>query len=104
LLLAALAERWWVAALLQPYVASVMLMLYRLFRVSSRKDEQLSIGVGARMGNGLLATLLGILILANHGADWIIQVTFSLALMALYMLNFVDFLRHPDQASIGYKG
>jgi homogentisate phytyltransferase/homogentisate geranylgeranyltransferase len=104
LLLAALAERWWVAALLQPYVASVMLMLYRLYRVSSRKDEQLSIGVGASMGNGLLATLLGILILANHGADWITQVTFSLALMALYMLNFVDFLRHPDQASIGYKG
>jgi 4-hydroxybenzoate polyprenyltransferase len=104
LLVAALAERWWVAALLQPYVASVMLMLYRLFRVSSRKDEQLSIGVGARMGNGLLATLLGILILANHGADRITQVTFSLALIALYMLNFVDFLRHPDQASIGYKG
>jgi hypothetical protein len=44
------------------------------------------------------------LFLANHGADWITQVTLSLALMALYMLNFVDFLRHPDQAVIGYKG
>jgi 4-hydroxybenzoate polyprenyltransferase len=104
LLVAALAERWWAAALLQPYVASVMLMLYRLYRASGRKEEQLSIGVGARMGNGLLATLLGILVLANLGADWITQATFSLALMAFYMLNFIDFLRHPDQAVIGYKG
>ena len=106
LLVAALAERrWlWVAALLQPYVASIMLMLYRLYRVSGRRDEQLAIGVGARMGNGLLATLVGILILANHGADWITQLTFSLALMAFFMLNFIDFLRHPDQAVIGYKG
>ena len=106
LLVAVLAERWWlwVAALLQPYVASVMLMLYRLYLVNGRRDEQLAIGVGARMGNGLLATLLGILILANHGADWITQLTFSLALMAFFMLNFIDFLRHPDQAVIGYKG
>jgi 4-hydroxybenzoate polyprenyltransferase len=106
LLVAVLAERWWlwVAALLQPYVASVMLMLYRLYLVNGRRDEQLAIGVGARMGNGLLATLLGILILANHGADWIPQLTFSLALMAFYMLAFIDFLRHPDQAVIGYKG
>jgi 4-hydroxybenzoate polyprenyltransferase len=106
LLVAALAERWWLwwAALLQPYVASIMLMLYRLYRVNGNRDEQLAIGVGARMGNGLLATLLGILILANHGADWITQLTFSLALMAFYMLAFIDFLRHPDQAAIGYKG
>jgi hypothetical protein len=56
------------------------------------------------MGNGLLATLLGTLVLADHGADWITQLTFSLALMAFYMLAFIDFLRHPDQAVIGYKG
>lgn len=104
LLIAALADKWWLAALLQPYIVSIMIMLYRLYRVRSHKDEQLSIGVGAKMGNGLLATLLGGLILTNHGSDWITQVTFSLALIALYMLNFVDFLRHPDQAIIGYKG
>jgi 4-hydroxybenzoate polyprenyltransferase len=106
LLVAVLAERgwWWVAALLQPYVASIMLMLYRLSKVYGRRDEQLAIGVGARMGTGLLATLLGILVLANHGADLITQLAFSLALMAFYMLTFIDFLRHSDQAVIGYKG
>ena len=92
------------AALLQPYVASIMLMLYRLYRVGGRRDEQLAIGVGARMGTGLLATLLGILVLANYGADRATQLVFGVALMALYVLNFIDFLRHPDRAAIGYKG
>ncbi len=104
LLVASLADKWWLAALLQLYVASVALMLYRLYRMNSRKDEQLSIGVGAKMGNGLLATLLGVLILANQDADWTTQVIFGLALTALYTLNFIDFLRHPARAVIGYKG
>jgi len=104
LLVASLADRWWLSALLQLYTVSIAIMLYRLYRVDSRKDEQLSIGVGAKMGNGLLATLLGVLILANQGADWTTQVIFGLALTALYMLNFIDFLRHPERAIIGYKG
>src|SRR5829696_2710003 len=104
LLVSSLADRWWLAALLQLYTVSIAIMLYRLYRVDSRKDEQLSIGVGAKMGNGLLATLLGVLILANQGADWTMQVIFGLALTALYMLNFIDFLRHPERAIIGYKG
>jgi hypothetical protein len=56
------------------------------------------------MGNGLLTTLLGCLILANQGATWITQAVFGLALTALYVLNFIRFLRHPERASIGYKG
>lgn len=104
LLIASLADRLWLAVLLQLHVASIVLMLLRLHRRSSRTDEQLSIGVGARMGNGLLATLLGTLVLVNQGADWVVQVTFGLALTAFYMLNLIDFLRHPDQALIGYKG
>jgi len=104
LLIASLADRWWLAALLQLYIVSIAIMLFRLYRVRSSKDEQLSIGVGARMGNGLLITLLGTLILSNQGADWTTQFIFGLALTALYTLNFIDFLRHPKRAIIGYKG
>jgi 4-hydroxybenzoate polyprenyltransferase len=104
LLVASLAGNWWLAVLLQLYVVGVVTMLYRLYRASSRNDEQLSIGVGARMGNGLLATLLGVLILANQDADGTIQLTFGLALAALYTLNFIGFLRDPERAVIGYKG
>jgi 4-hydroxybenzoate polyprenyltransferase len=104
LLVASLAARWWLAALVQLYIVSIAIMLYRLYRSSSRKDEQLSIGVGARMGNGLLVTLLGTLILSNQGADWITRFIFALALAAIYTLNFIEFLRHPERAIIGYKG
>ena len=104
LLAASLADRWWLAALLQLYVVSIAIMLYRLYGSSSRKDEQLSIVVGAKMGNGLLVTLLGALILSNQGADWITQFIFGMALTAIYVLNFVDFLRHPERAVVGYKG
>jgi tricorn protease-like protein len=100
----ALADRLWLAVLLQPYVVTAAIMLYRLYRVETRKDEQLAIGVGAKMGNGLLATLLGAVVLVGYGADQITQMTFVLALLAIYMINFVRFLRHPDQAVIGYKG
>jgi len=99
-----LAERWWLAALLQPYIVGIAIMLYRLYRADGRKDEQISIGVGARMGNGLLVTLLGVLILANQHAGGTTQAVFGLALTALYLLNFIDFLRHPERAVIGYKG
>jgi 4-hydroxybenzoate polyprenyltransferase len=104
LLVASLAGNWWPAVLLQLYVVGVVIMLYRLYRASSRKEEQLSIGVGARMANGLLVTLLGVQILANQDADRTIQVVFGLAMAALYTLIFVGFLRHPERAVIGYKG
>jgi hypothetical protein len=104
LLVASLADNWWLAVLLQLYIVSIAIMLYRLYRLGGRKEEQLSIGVGAKMGNGLLVTLLGALILSNQGADWITQFIFGLALTAIYMLNFIDFLRHPERAVVGYKG
>jgi chlorophyll synthase len=104
LLVASLADNRWLAVLLQLYIVSIAVMLYRLYRLGGRNDEQLSIGVGAKMGNGLLVTLLGALILSNQGADWITQFIFVLALTAIYMLNFIDFLRHPERAVVGYKG
>jgi 4-hydroxybenzoate polyprenyltransferase len=104
LLISALADSLWLAVLLQPYVVGAMVMLYRLHRVEGRRDEQLAIGVGAKLGNGLLTTLLGALILAGYGADRITQTTFVLALTAIYAINFIGFLRHPERAVIGYKG
>ncbi len=103
-LISTLAESLWLAVLLQPYVVSAVVMLLRLYRVEGRKNEQLAIGVGAKMGNGLLVTLLGALVLAGYGADRVTQATFVLALMTVYTINFVRFLRRPDGAAIGYKG
>ena len=104
LLIASLADRLWLAAILQVHIASVALMLHRLYLADNRKDEQLSIGVGARMGNGLLTTLLGCLVLANQHATWSTQAIFAVSLTGLYLLTFMAFLRHPERADIGYKG
>jgi hypothetical protein len=41
---------------------------------------------------------------AGYGADQFTQATFALAVVALYAINFILFLRNPDQAVIGYKG
>jgi len=51
-----------------------------------------------------LVTLLGALILSNQGADWTTQFIFGLALAAIYTINFMECLRHPEAAIIGYKG
>jgi hypothetical protein len=29
---------------------------------------------------------------------------FGLALTTIYMLNFIDLLRHPERAVVGYRG
>ena len=104
LLIWALVDRLWLASILQLYVAGVALMLTRLYRAEGRREEQISIGVGARMGNGLLTTLLGVLVLANAGADTAVQATFALALAAVHGVLFAGFLRRPESAAIGYKG
>jgi homogentisate phytyltransferase/homogentisate geranylgeranyltransferase len=103
-LVVSLADKLWLAGVLQLYVAGVVIMLHVLYRSDDRKDEQLSIGVGAKLGNGLLTTLLGCLVLANQQATWATQAVFGFALTVLYMLTFVRFLRHPERANIGYKG
>ncbi len=51
-----------------------------------------------------LVMMLGTLILSNQGADWTTLFIFGLALTALYTLNFIDFLRHPERTVVGYKG
>ena len=48
---------------------------------AGRKDEQLSIGVGARMGNGFLTTLI-----------------------VPYLHIFIAFLCGPERANVGYTG
>ncbi len=104
MLVLALADHALLALLLQLYVAGIALMLLRLYRAEGPREEQISIGVGARMGNGLLTTLLGALVLANAGADASMQITFALALAAVYAVLFAGFLRDPERAAIGYKG
>jgi hypothetical protein len=45
-----------------------------------------------------------VLVLAAGYNALIAAVKLGLALTTIYVLNFIDFLRHPERAIIGYKG
>lgn len=79
-------------------------MLRRLFLASDRRLEQVAIGVGAKMGNGLLITVLGLLALAEQGAALGDRVVFSVVLLVVYATAFTTLVRHPEQVVLGYKG
>jgi 4-hydroxybenzoate polyprenyltransferase len=99
---------WWLAMIAQLYVLGIAAMLVRLYAADDRRGEQVSIGVGARVGNGLLLLLLGVSLLAHQDGTGVspdvAMPAFTLAISAFYAADFFLFLRYPERAVIGYKG
>lgn len=75
-----------------------------LARADSGRDEQIAIGLGAKMGNGLLLAVLAWLALAGEGAPAGDRLLFTLLLAGAYGTSFVMLARSPERAVIGYKG
>jgi 4-hydroxybenzoate polyprenyltransferase len=92
------------AVLLQPFVLAVGLMLWRLWRAAEPRAEQVAIGVGARMGNGLLLTMLAWLVMDGAGASADEAFVVSTAVVAAFSLSFLSLATRPDEVLIGYKG
>jgi 4-hydroxybenzoate polyprenyltransferase len=92
------------ALLLQPFVLAIAWMLCRLWRAEEQHTEQVAIGIGARMGNGLLLTMLAWLIVDASGASVLQTVALSSTVAALYFLSFVPLAARPHEAVVGYKG
>ena len=101
-LVAALDPR--LAALLQPLVLAIAWMLRTLWHASSPRDEQVAIGLGARMGNGLLLCLLGWLVVRGAGAPVATAIVFVAAVCALFLASFATLASRPGDVVIGYKG
>jgi 4-hydroxybenzoate polyprenyltransferase len=99
---------WWLALIIQLYVLGIAAMLLRLYAADDRRGEQVSIGVGARVGNGLLLLLLGASLLARQEgvgvSPEVAMPAFALAISAFYAADLFLFLRYPERAVIGYKG
>lgn len=91
-------------ALLQPFVLAIAAMLWRLWRAGEQHDEQVAIGIGARMGNGLLLTILTWLVVAGSGAATGAAATASAVVALLFLLSFVSLAARPHEAVVGYKG
>jgi geranylgeranylglycerol-phosphate geranylgeranyltransferase len=104
LLLAALRPPAPLGALLELYVVAIGWMLFRLWRSAEGRDEQVAIGIGARVGNGLLVTVLAWLALSGEAAPATVLLLLVVSIFAIYAGSFVALVSHPEQALIGYKG
>jgi 4-hydroxybenzoate polyprenyltransferase len=92
-----------VAAMLGACSAGIEWMLVRLARTEDERSEQVTIGIAARAGNGLLLAILAILVLRSEGADDRAIVTIVGCLVSVFAASFLDAALHPDRVRIGYK-
>ena len=77
--------------------------MWGLWKAEAGPAEQVAIGTGAKMGNGLLLCLLSWLLLAQQGAPFGARAAFLTFLAALYAVSFLTLACHPERAVIGYK-
>ena len=92
------------ALLVQPFVLAIAAMLRALWRAEEGRAEQVAIGIGARMGNGLLLAVLAWLVAKGGGASVAQASVLTGALGALFFLGFASLAARPQEAVIGYKG
>jgi 4-hydroxybenzoate polyprenyltransferase len=88
----------------QPFVLAITAMLWTVWRSEEQVAEQVAIGIGARMGNGLLVCVLGWLVLKGSGASDGNAALLTAFLSALFVSSFVSLAARPEAAVIGYKG
>jgi len=101
-LVAALEPILWL--FVQAFVVAIAAMLWTLWRADEQVAEQVAIGIGARMGNGLLLCLLGWLLVEGSGASVPQASLLTAFLAAPFFLSFVTLAARPGEAVIGYKG
>jgi hypothetical protein len=63
-----------------------------------------AIGIGAKMGNGLLLAVLAWLVVVGEGASTAEAAALTGAVSALFFLSFAALATRPHEAVIGYKG
>jgi 4-hydroxybenzoate polyprenyltransferase len=86
------------------FAAAIGWMLLRLLRAPEGREEQVAIGLGARMGNGLLVGVLVWLLLDGAGAP-VGQRLFALLLVSAgFGVGFLTLARRPGDVVLGYKG
>jgi 4-hydroxybenzoate polyprenyltransferase len=90
--------------LVSAFAAAIAWMLHRLLLAPAGREEQVAIGLGARMGNGLLVGVLVWLVLEGEGAP-AEQRLLALALVAAaFGAGFLALVRRPEDVVLGYKG
>lgn len=104
LLFVALEPPLLVAAALESLVAGIAVFLHRLRTAGDARAEQIAIGLGARLGNGLLIGVLAWLVLGGDGASDGARAAFAWGLAALFVASTAALAARPERVVIGYKG
>ena len=84
-------------ALVQVFVFAIGWMLWRLWRADDAFAEQVAIGTGARVGNGLLLSMLAWLV---TGGD----IAATALVAAAFLASFAPLAARPGEVVVGYKG
>jgi 4-hydroxybenzoate polyprenyltransferase len=92
------------APLLAGLAAAIGWMLVTLRAAAPGRDDEVAIGIGARMGNGLLTCTLAWLVLDEAGAPAGERFFLVLVLAGVFAASFASLVRRPDVVVIGYKG
>ncbi|OGL37914.1 hypothetical protein A3E49_01410 [Candidatus Saccharibacteria bacterium RIFCSPHIGHO2_12_FULL_49_19] len=94
----------WLQLIVAVYLALIISVLRRLQLAPQGAKEQVYIGVGAKMGNGLLITLLGVFALASSDAPVGVQVSLAIVLLLIFVANYAVIVRSPGRTTLAYKG
>ncbi|HEX6196524.1 MAG TPA: UbiA family prenyltransferase [Jiangellaceae bacterium] len=92
-----------VAVLFVGFLGAITSRIYALWRASDGRAEQVAIGIGARAGNGLLISLLALLIVIDSGGSATDANIVVAAVAAAFAADFAVLVRQPALAVIGYK-
>ncbi len=103
-LVAALGGDPGVLAIVSLFATVILWMLWRLWRTSDQREEQIAIGLGAKMGNGLLACTLASLVLQAEGAPEGMRVLVLAFLALVYGSVFLSLTGRPGDLEIADKG
>ena len=84
--------------------AGVVVILVGAWRADDELQEQVAIGLGARLGNGILVTALGLLTLWSVDAGATAEAAFAALTAAAFGLSVVSLVRRPPEVLLGYRG
>ena len=90
--------------IVQPLVLAIAWMLRTLQQADDVHAEQVAIGLGARMGNGVLLCALAWLVVRGGGASQAEAALLTGGLAAVFCLGFLALAARPEAVTIGYKG
>jgi 4-hydroxybenzoate polyprenyltransferase len=102
-LLLIIVARPYLQLLIGLFLGCLMVVEYRLYKSQKELLELLSVGYGARMGNGIFFALFGTFLLESYGAAMPDVIIFYGCLLAPYMWMFWEYVKHPELFYFGKK-